>query len=68
MLKSDLKNCGYEAPTPSFLEEYKRSTVHNDWSRALKWGIVGICKSNSIGDMTKNEINTFFWHLRFDFL
>ena len=25
----------------------------NDWSRALKWGIVHLCSSNNFGDTTK---------------
>ena len=31
----------------------------NNWSRALKWGIVHHCNLNGSGDMTKNKLCDF---------
>ena len=37
----------------------------NYWSRSFKWGIVHLCNSNSIEDMTKNRKYDFLKFLRF---
>ena len=36
-----------------------QARVQNDRSRALKWGIIHLCKSNGFGDMIKDKICNF---------